>query len=133
MTYLLDTNILIAAVTQDSERSAAARELLNSTENLHVSILNLMELRSVLSKKKQFERDRIDQIEARITSRTTVTFPDASDMLAANQLQSDTLLYPMDALVLTAADAIEGTLVSFDRELVEQGAVRPEEVLEDAS
>lgn len=92
-----------------------------------------MELRSVLSKKKQFERDRVDQIEARITSRTTVTFPDASDMLAANQLQSDTLLYPIDALVLTAADAIEGTLVSFDRELVEQGAVRPEEVLEESS
>ncbi|EMA14207.1 type II toxin-antitoxin system VapC family toxin [Haloarcula amylolytica] len=133
MTYLLDTNILIAAVTQDSERSEAARELLNTTENLHVSVLNLMELRSVLSKKKQFERDRVDQIEARITSRTTVTFPDASDMLAANQLQSDTLLYPMDALVLTAADAIEGTLVSFDRELVEQGAVRPEEVLEESS
>jgi predicted nucleic acid-binding protein len=33
MTYLLDTNILIAAVTQDSERSEAARELLNTTEN----------------------------------------------------------------------------------------------------
>jgi len=64
MTYLLDTNILIAAVTQDSERSEAARELLNTTENLHVSVLNLMELRSVLSKKKQFERDRVDQIEA---------------------------------------------------------------------
>nr|WP_199722397.1 MULTISPECIES: PIN domain-containing protein [Haloarcula] len=123
----------MAVVTQDSEQSAAARELLNTTENLHVSVLNLMELRSVLSKKKQFERDRVDQIEARITSRTTVTFPDASDMLAANQLQSDTLLYPMDALVLTAADAIEGTLVSFDRELVEQGAVRPEEVLEESS
>jgi predicted nucleic acid-binding protein len=133
MTYLLDTNILIAAVTQDSERSEAARELLNTTENLHVSVLNLMELRSVLSKKKQFERDRVDQIEARITSRTTVTFPDASDMLAANQLQSDTLLYPMDALVLTAADAIEGTLISFDRELVEQGAVRPEEILAESS
>nr|WP_101351964.1 PIN domain-containing protein [Haloarcula taiwanensis] len=127
------TPILIAVVTQDSEQSAAARELLNTTENLHVSVLNLMELRSVLSKKKQFERDRVDQIEARITSRTTVTFPDASDMLAANQLQSDTLLYPMDALVLTAADAIEGTLVSFDRELVEQGAVRPEEVLAESS
>ncbi|AUG49410.1 VapC toxin family PIN domain ribonuclease (plasmid) [Haloarcula taiwanensis] len=123
----------MAVVTQDSEQSAAARELLNTTENLHVSVLNLMELRSVLSKKKQFERDRVDQIEARITSRTTVTFPDASDMLAANQLQSDTLLYPMDALVLTAADAIEGTLVSFDRELVEQGAVRPEEVLAESS
>jgi predicted nucleic acid-binding protein len=88
-----------------------------------------MELRSVLSKKKQFERNRIEQIENRITSRTTITFPDASDMMAANQRQSELLLYPMDALILTAAEAIEATLVSFDSELVEQGAEHPQTVL----
>jgi len=32
----------------------------------------------------------------------------------------------MDALVLTAADAIDATLVSFDSELVEHGAVLPQ-------
>lgn len=86
-----------------------------------------MELRSVLSKKQQFERSRVEQIENRITARTTV--PDASDMVAANRLQAETLLYPMDALVLTAADAADATLVSFDGELVEHGAVLPEDVL----
>jgi predicted nucleic acid-binding protein len=130
MKLLLDTNILVAAVTSDSERSAAAKELLNTADDPYVSVLNLMELRSVLSKKKRFERDRVDQIEARITTRTTVTFPDASDMMAANRLQSETLLYPMDALVLAAADAIEGKLVSFDRELVEHGAITPSDVLD---
>ena len=130
MKLLLDTNILVAAVTSDSVRSAAAKELLNTADDPYVSVLNLMELRSVLSKKKRFERDRIDQIEARITTRTTVTFPDASDMMAANRLQSETLLYPMDALVLTAADAIDGTLVSFDSELIEHGAIAPDDVLE---
>jgi predicted nucleic acid-binding protein len=88
-----------------------------------------MELRIVLTKKKQFERDRIDQIENRITSRATVTFPDALDMLAANQLQSETLLYPMDALVLTAAEAVDATLISFDNELVEHGAELPTDIL----
>jgi predicted nucleic acid-binding protein len=84
-----------------------------------------MELRSVLAKKKGFERDRIEQIENRITSRATVTFPDASDMMEATRLQSETLLYPMDALVLAAADAVDATLVSFDGELVEHGAELP--------
>ena len=130
MKLLLDTNILVAAVTNDSERSGTARTLLNTADEPYVSMLNLMELRSVLSKKKRFERDRIDTIEARITSRTTVTLPDASDMMAANQLQSETLLYPMDALVLAAADAIDGTLVSFDSELIEHGAITPADVLE---
>nr|WP_227738915.1 PIN domain-containing protein [Halorientalis pallida] len=95
----------------------------------YVSVLNLMELRSVLSKKKQFERNRIDRIENRITARTTVTFPDASDMLEANRLQSETLLYPMDALVLAAAEAVDATLVSFDSELLDHGAKQPADVV----
>lgn len=129
MKLLLDTNILVAAVTRDTDRSEDAINLLNEVDGTYVSILSLMELRSVLTKKKQFERDRIDQIESRITSRTTITFPDASDMIAANQLQSETLLYPMDALILAAADAIDATLVSFDSELVEHGAERPEDII----
>jgi predicted nucleic acid-binding protein len=129
MKLLLDTNVLVAAVTNDSERSDLAVELLNQADEPHVSVLNLMELRTVLSKKKQFERGRIDGIEDRITARTTVTFPDASDVLEANRLQSETLLYPMDALVLAAAEAVDATLVSFDGELLDHGAKRPADVV----
>lgn len=125
MRILLDTNVLVAAVTRDTDRSEDAIELLDQADDPLVSILSLMELRSVLSKKKQFERDRIDAIENRISSRMTVIFPDASDMMAANRLQSETLLYPMDALILSAADAADATLVSFDSELVEYGAELP--------
>jgi len=129
MKLLLDTNVLVAAVTRDTERSDDAIELLNDVDETYVSVLSLMELRSVLTKKKGFERDRIDRIESRISSRTTITFPDASDVMEANQLQSETLLYPMDSLILTAADAVDATLVSFDSELVEHGATRPTDVL----
>ncbi|AOW80056.1 twitching motility protein PilT [Halodesulfurarchaeum formicicum] len=125
MRPFLDTNILVAAVTDDTDRSSVAVTVLNRADEPYTSILCLMELRSVLSKKKGFERDRVDRIEARIASRTTVTFPDASDIIAANDLQSETLLYPMDALVLAAADASETELVSFDTELVEHGALTP--------
>ncbi len=128
MTLLLDTNVLVAAVTRDTEHSDIAVELLNETDETYVSLLNLMELRTVLSKKKGFERDRIDQIESRITSRTTVLFPDASEMMAANRLQSETLLYPLDALVLAVAEANDATLVSFDAELVDHGAVLPRDI-----
>ena len=129
MKLFLDTNVLVAAVTRDTGRSEAALDLLNRADEMYVSVLNLMELRSVLAKKKQFERDRIEQIENRITSRATVTFPDASDMMEANRLQSETLLYPMDALILAAADAVDATLVSFDGELIEHGAELPGNLL----
>jgi len=129
MKHLFDTNILIAAVTRDSDRSDEAVDLLNEAAEPYVSVLSLMELRTVLAKKKQLEREQVDAIEARITARCTITFPDASDMMAANRLQSDTLLYPMDALILAAAEAVDATLVSFDAELLDHGAKRPEDVL----
>jgi predicted nucleic acid-binding protein len=49
--------------------------------------------------------------------------------MAANRLQSETLLYPMDVLVLTAADAVGATLVTFDSELLDHGAVSPDSVV----
>jgi predicted nucleic acid-binding protein len=51
MKVLFDTNVLVAAVTRDTERSEDAVELLNQTAEPYVSVLNLMELRSVLMKK----------------------------------------------------------------------------------
>jgi len=86
MRLLFDTSVVVAAVTRDADRSDAAVALLDEADEPLVSVLTLMELRSVLSKKKRFERERIDAIEDRITARTTVTFPDASDMMAANRL-----------------------------------------------
>jgi predicted nucleic acid-binding protein len=95
------------------------------------AFFDLMELRSVLAKKKAFERDRIERIEDRIARKTTVIFLDASDIVAANTLQQETLLYPMDGIVLAAADSVECPLVSFDSELRDHGAVEPAELLSD--
>jgi len=97
MKAFFDTNVLVAAVTTDTNRSQEAIRVLNEVDDGYTAIVNLMELRSVLAKKKAFERDRIERIEDRIARKTTVVFPDASDIVAANTLQQETLLYPRDA------------------------------------
>ena len=129
MKRFLDTNVIVAAVTRDTDRSDAAVSVLNDGDEVYTSLLNLMELRTVLTKKKQFERGRVEQIEQRVASRVTVTFPDASDMIEANRIQEETLLYPMDALVLSCANSVGATLVSFDAELRDHGAKHPGDVI----
>lgn len=129
MKAFFDTNVFVAAVTSDTDRSDEARQVLNESNDRHTSILNVMELRSVLAKKKAFERDRIERIEDRIARKTTVVFPDASDVVAANDRQSETLLYPMDALILATASSVDAPLVSFDEELLDRGAVEPRSLL----
>jgi predicted nucleic acid-binding protein len=118
-------------VTTDTDRSQEAIRVLNEADDGYTAIVNLMELRSVLGKKKAFERDRIERIEDRIARKTTVVFPDASDILAANTLQQETLLYPMDAIVLAAARSVDCPLVSFDGELLAHDAVEPADLLQD--
>lgn len=51
-------------------------------------------------------------------------------MLAANRLQEETLLYPMDRLVPACANGQNATLTTFDSELLDAGAVPPSELLE---
>lgn len=74
MKAFFDTNVLVAAVTTDTDRSQAAIDLLNGVDNGYTSVVNLMELRSVLAKKKAFERERIERIENRIARKATVSF-----------------------------------------------------------
>jgi predicted nucleic acid-binding protein len=129
MRLFLDTNLFIAVLGQEADHAPVARDVLNSDHDLYTSVLNLMEVRSVLSKKERFGRERLDRAEQRISSKTTVTVLDAGDVLDANERQSATLLYPMDALILTAAESADATLVSFDSELQEHGALPPGEVV----
>lgn len=128
MRLFLDTNLFVAVLTGESEHATAAQRVLNSDHELFTSVLNLMELRTVLTKKKLFDRDGLAEAERRIVNKTTVTILDARDVLNADSSQQETLLYPMDALILAAADGADATLVSFDAELLDHGALAPEAV-----
>lgn len=56
--------------------------------------------------------------------------PEISDQIAAYKLQRDNLLYTTDCLLLALAKDIDATLVTFDAELLEHGAVAPGELIE---
>ena len=129
MKLFLDTNVLIAALTDDTAGSDAARALLNANHEFYISVFTLMELRSVLAKKFQFQRSTIESVEQQIRDQTQLTPRGEGIVDDANVLQSQTLLYPMDALMLAAAQWANATLVTFDSELLEHEAVTPVDVL----
>lgn len=129
MRLFLDTNLFVAILTDESGAETDARRVLDSDHQLFTSVLNLMELRTVLTKQKLFELAEVERAQQRIVDRTTVTVPDAGDVLAANERQEETLVYPMDALILSSAEAMDATLVTLDAELQEHGAIPPGEVV----
>ena len=57
MKVFVDTNVFIASLTDEPGRGKIATQLLNKDHEFCTSILNLMEIRSVMTKKKRVEQD----------------------------------------------------------------------------
>lgn len=125
----LDTNVFIASLTDEPNKGATASTVLNLENPLSTSLLNLMELRTVLTKKKRIEQSVANETIREITEDVEIVLHESSDVAAANDLQQETLLYPMDCLILALAEDQDATLVTFDSELIEAGAVAPEQAI----
>ena len=130
MKVFVDTNVFIASITDEPGRGDVATELLNENHNFCTSILNLMEIRSVLTKKKRVEQERVEEVLADIYGGVDIYAPEISDQISAYSLQQDTLLYTLDCVLLALAEDIDATLVTFDGELLENGAISPTELTE---
>ena len=130
MKVFVDTNVFIASITDEPGRGDIATELLNENHDFCTSILNLMEIRSVLTKKKRVEQERVEAVLADIYGRVDIYAPEISDQISAYSLQQETLLYTLDCVLLALAEDIDATLVTFDGELLENGATSPTELME---
>jgi predicted nucleic acid-binding protein len=130
MKVFVDANVFIASITDEPGRGDVATELLNESHEFCTSILNLMEIRSVLTKKKRVEQQRVEDVLTDIYGRVDIYAPEISDQISAYSLQQDTLLYTLDCVLLALAEDIDATLVTFDGELLENGAISPSELME---
>ena len=126
----LDTNVFIASITKEKERVEVAKELLNSDYEFYTSLLNLLELRTVLVKKR-LEQNQVEKAIEQISEEVEIFVHETSDVLATNKLQQETLLYPMDCLILAAARDADAELVTFDREMLDNGATSPSKILDE--
>lgn len=129
MKVFVDSNILIAVLTEEKSGFEEAKKLLNSDHRIITSMLNLMEVRSVLSKKKNHKRTEIESVEEDIIDMVEIIIPDSSDFLEANNLQKQNYAYPMDSLIMALAANADAELVSFDSELLKNGAIEPSELI----
>lgn len=133
MRLFLDTNVFVASLTDEPGRGEFATRLLDRTDEyeLHTSLLNLMEIRTVLTKKKSADLEAANDAIDEIVYDAEITIPDASDVMNANERQNETLLYPMDAIIASLADGVDAELVTFDTEMLDHVGRTPEDVLEE--
>jgi len=119
MKAFVDTNVFVASLTEEPTRGDVATEFLNQKHDFCTSILNLMEIRSVMTKKKRVEQDEVEDVIEDLHDEVDVYAPEISDHISAYGLQRDTLLYTVDCVLLALAEDVGATLVTFDAELLD--------------
>lgn len=122
--------LFLASLTDEPARGDVATEFLNQNHDFCTSILNLMEIRSVMTKKKQVEQERVEAVISDIYTEVDIYAPEISDQISAYSHQQENLLYTLDCVLLALAEDIDTTLATFDGELLDNGAARPSDLIE---
>ena len=76
------------------------------------------------------EQEQVESVLTDIYGRVDIYAPEISDQISAYRLQEDTLLYTLDCVLLALAEDVDATMVTFDGELLEHGAVEPAELID---
>jgi predicted nucleic acid-binding protein len=142
---LLDSDVVINWLAQEEDPVTgkklweAAHKIIKLVEAGKIkgfmSLINLLEIRFVLRRKKSFDENRIKSDITGILKVLKVAIPDEVNLLKANNLQTDNLLSPFDAMLISVATALEGAvLVSRDKNLLKLAsgflpALTPEDFL----
>lgn len=125
MKIFVDSDVFIAALTSEPQRGPIARDLLNQSHILCTSLLNLMEVRTVLAKKKQQPQPKVENAINKMRNGLDEVVESPPSLILTNEKQKQTLLYPMDCLFYSKSDEEDAIPISFDRELRHHGAVHP--------
>lgn len=131
MIIFADANIFLAALFAEEERGTTAKRFLNSGHSICTSRLVILEIRTVLAKKKQKPTNKVEQAIHNIQSRVDVFIEEMPPLSDVDDIQKQTLLYPLDCIHFTTAEWKDYTFVSFDNELQDNGASDPVEFLSD--
>lgn len=125
----LDTDVLLNWLCKETTENGeplwkAPYEILKKAENgeaiLYTTLINLMEIRFVLRRKKKWSELEIEEVIRDIgeIDNFEIIIPDEINLIAGFNFQASYMLDPFDAIYLGAVDRISGFLVSRDREFI---------------
>lgn len=129
MKAFIDTNIFIAVI-EGSDGAEAGRELLNKSEwELCTSLLNIVEMRDVLMKKKHKSRETAKELIDWLLNHLDIIVKEAPPLSSINDSHEETLMDPMDCILYEMSTEIDAVFFSLEKELHHHGASHPNEYL----
>lgn len=125
MKIYVDTNIFISLI-EDSKGADVANRLLNiQNHEIGTGMLNIFEIRTVLTKKKFRPQPQVETIICWLKRNLDFIVDYVPPLPNVEARQKTTLLYPMDCMILQTSDEVGAVPTTLEREMRDHGAVHP--------
>ncbi len=124
--YLVDSNVFLNVLIY-GDRFNDAREFLNKNSGeIETTMVNLMEIFSILTRKYKWTKDNAIKAIRVIEGDCRILIPNEYDFIRAYELQKKYVLTANDALILSMARKENAVLITYDRELLKyNGTILP--------
>ena len=121
--YLVDSNVFLNVLLYGS-KFAGARDFLNKNSGkIETTMVNLMEIFSILTRKyKWTKNDALEAIRL-IESDCKILIPNEYDFIRAYNLQKRYIFTSNDALILSMARKEDSVLITYDKELLKYDGI----------
>ena len=116
--YLVDSNVFLNVLLYGEKFEDAKKFLNENSGQIETTLVNLMEIFSILTRKYKWKReDAINAIEL-IEEYCRILIPNEYDFMQAYQIQKKYILTSNDALILSIANKENAILITYDKELL---------------
>jgi len=116
--YLVDSNVFFNVILYADEFSDAKKFLNENSGNIATTLVNLMEIFSILTRKYRWKKEDALKIVENLQENCMILIPNEYDFIYAYELQKRYLLTTNDALILSIAQKENFTLITMDKELL---------------
>lgn len=131
----MDSDVVLNAILETDKQDVCVDFLDKKENEINTTILNIMEISSVLSRKYQWNGEDIREVIKTIEKGMDVLIPSESEILEGYEVVFYDFYSPIDAILLTLSKNQDQILVTYDKELLKRGVShtdvkRPDDLIE---
>ena len=116
--YLIDSNVFLNVLIYGDEFEEAKKFLNEHSDNIETTLVNLMEIFSILTRKYKWKREDALKAIKLIEGNCRILIPNEYDFMRAYQIQKEHLLTVNDSLLVSIASRENAILITYDKELL---------------
>ncbi len=120
--FLVDSDIFLNTLVETERQDICVRFLDAKEGKIYTTILNIMEISSVLSRKYKWKKEDIHEVVNTVEKGMEVVIPTEAEIIHGYEFVMKYFFSPVDAILLALSENQNQHLITYNGELLKRGS-----------